>query len=83
MAQFFNHNSFVITAVVVWAGLALFLLRHGFSRRAALALAVVGSGFAASWLALRSGPGAFAEAAQVEAAVGQGQPVLLEFYSNY
>ena len=83
MATFFNHHSFVVSALVLWAGLALFLLRDGFTKRYVLALAVVGAGLGVSWLALRPGPGTFTDAAQAEAAVGHGQPVLVEFYSNY
>ncbi len=83
MASFFNQHSFVISALALWGGLALLLLRDGFTRRDALALSVVGAGLAFAWFALRPGPSAYQETAQVEAVVGQGQPVLVEFYSNY
>jgi hypothetical protein len=83
MAQFFNHHSFVITALFVWGALAALLLRDGITKRDALALAVVGGSFVAAWLILRPGQSAFREAAQVEAAIGRGQPALVEFYSEY
>lgn len=83
MATFFNHHSFVVSALVLWAGLALFLLRDGITKRDLLALAVVGAAFVVAWLILRPGPGTFDETPRAEAALGQGQPVLVEFYSNY
>ena len=83
MATFFNHHSFVVSALVLWAGLAAWLLRDGITRRDALALAVAGAAFGAAWLLLRPGPGTFDETARAEAALGQGRPVLVELYSNY
>ena len=81
--QFFNQHSFVISALALWGGLALFLLRDGLSKRDAVSLAVMGGAFGLAWLALRPGASAYQDTAQVEAAVGQGRPVLVEFYSNY
>jgi len=83
VAIFFNHHSFVISALVLWAGLAIFLLRDGITRRDVLALAVAAAAFGAAWLLLRPGPGTFDETARAEAALGRGQPVLVELYSNY
>jgi hypothetical protein len=83
MAQFFNQHSFVLSALGLWGGLALFLRRDGFSRRDWLALATVAGSLAFAWLLLRPGPSAYQSTAQVEAVVGHGQPVLVEFYSNY
>lgn len=83
MSQFFNHHSFVITALVLWGGLAVWLLRDGVTRRDVLALAVLGAAFGVAWLILRPGPGTFDAVAQAEAAVGHGQPALVEFYSDY
>jgi hypothetical protein len=83
MATYFNHHSFVIMALVLWGALAVWLLHDGITKRDVLALAVLGAAFGLAWLSLRPGTGTFAEAAQAEAAVGHGQPVLAEFYSNY
>lgn len=83
MATFLNHHSFVISVLVLWIGLAVFLLRDGITKRDLLALIIMGTGFAVSWLALRPGPGTFTDTAQAEAAIGHGRPVLVEFYSNY
>jgi len=84
-AQFINRHSFVISALILWGVLALALVRPGprGRRRGLLALAAASAVLAGVWLALRSGPGTMTEAAQVEAVVGQGQPVLVEFYSDY
>lgn len=83
MATFFNHHSFVVSALVFWGLLALVLLRDGITKRDALALAVVAAAFGVAWLILRPGPGTFDDPARAEAALGQGQPVLVELYSNY
>jgi len=83
MGAFLNHHSFVLMALVLWGGLALLLLRDGVTKRDVLALAVLGAAFGVAWVILRPGPGTFDEAAQAEAAVGRGQPALVEFYSNY
>jgi len=83
MATFFNHHSFVIMALVLWIGLAVFLLRDGITRRDVLALTIVGAGLALSWLGLRPGAGTVTDTAQAEAAIGHGQPALVELYSNY
>ena len=83
MGTFFNHHSFVIMALALWGSSALLLLRDGVTKRDVLALAVLGAAFGVAWVILRPGPGTFDDAAQAEAAVGRGQPVLVEFYSNY
>jgi len=83
MGTFFNHHSFVIMALVLWGSSALLLLRDGVTKRDVLALAVLGAAFGVAWVILRPGPGTFDDAAQAEAAVGRGQPALVEFYSNY
>ena len=83
MGTFFNHHSFVIMALVLWGSSALLLLRDGVTRRDVLALAALGAAFGVAWLILRPGQSTFRETAQAEAAIGQGQPVLAEFYSEY
>jgi hypothetical protein len=83
MAQFFNHHSFAIMALALWGGLAVLLLRDGVTRRDVFALAVLGAAFGVAWLILRPGRATFDETAQAEAAVGHGQPALVEFYSDY
>ncbi len=88
MASFFNRHSFVILGLGLWLGLAVPLLgaRLLSGRRArardGLALLAVAAALFGAWLALRSGTGT-TQTADVEAAVGHGQPVLVEFYSDY
>ncbi len=88
MAAFFNHHSFVLLALALWLGLAVPLVGSRWLRgspipaRNWLALAVVAATLLGAWLGLRSGPGT-QSTSDVEAALGQGQPVLVEFYSDY
>ncbi len=83
MAEYLNHHSYLISALAVWGVLAFVLLQDGVRRRDVLALAVVAGAFAAAWLGLRPGRATFTDPAEVEAALGRGQPVLIEVYSNY
>jgi hypothetical protein len=88
VAEYFNHHSFVLLGLGLWLGLAVPLVAGRWLRgkpvraRDGLALATVAGALFAAWLGLRSGPGTQA-AADVEATIGQGQPVLVEFYSDY
>jgi hypothetical protein len=85
VAEFFNHNSFVILALGLWLGLAVVVWRAPAvaRRRGVLALGVVGATLAGLWLALRTGPAGNLDTAQVEARLGQDRPVLVELYSDY
>jgi hypothetical protein len=81
--QFFNQNSFVLMAVVIELGLAVFLLRDGVKMNDVIALAALAAGFGLAFWFLRPGPSTSDETEQVMARIGDGKPVLLEFQSNY
>ncbi len=81
--QFFNQNSFVVFAVVLWLGLAVFLLRDGVETNDVIALAALAAGLGLAFWFLRPGPSTLDETEQVMARIGAGKPVLLEFQSNY
>ena len=83
MAEYLNHHSYLISALAVWGLLAVVLLRDGVRRLDVLALVAVAGAFAGAWLALRPGPGTFTDPAAVEAAIGRGELVFVEVYSNY
>ncbi len=81
--QLFNQYSYFFLAAIL-LGLAGFLLRRRLAARtllAALGGAAVVLGLA--WLAVRPPPGVNAEVAQIQAQIGNGTPVLLEFQSQY
>ncbi len=81
--QFFNQHSYLFISAVV-LGLAALVLWRRHARRAwliwsgVLVIAILG------WFALRTGAGTqFNSVADYEAALHSGQPVLVEFYSDY
>jgi hypothetical protein len=87
IAQLVNQNSFLVLSLGGWLALAVVLLRRGLGWRQAVVLAVAAAVLATTWLGLRrdaaASDGEMTTAADFEAALGQGQPVLLQFYSNY
>lgn len=78
-----NQYSFVLVAVVVWLGLAAFLLRDGVQTADILALAALAVGFGLAFWLLRPGPSTLDETEQVMERIGAGKSVLLEFQSNF
>ena len=81
--SFFNLYSFLITAVFVFAVVAVGLLRDGVKGRDIVALAAIAGAFIFSWLLIRPGPSTLAEVSQVESALRSGKPTLVEFQSPY
>lgn len=83
MGRFVNQHSFSLFAAASLLVLAIILLRDGIqpSDFVALGALIVGLGIAYGFL--RPGPGNLSEEEQVEAKIGAGQPVLLEFQSPY
>jgi hypothetical protein len=81
--QFFNQHSYLLICAIVLSAVAIALFwRH--ARRAwliwlgLLAVAIAG------WFALRTGAGTqFNSVEDYEAALREGQPTLVEFYSDY
>ena len=83
LAGLLNQYSFVIWGLTLWLLLAFVVWRARAGRRGAAAVVVAGLTLVFIWLGLRSGEGGTLEAAQVEAALGRGRPVLVEYYSDY
>ncbi len=82
-AGLLNQYSYVIWGLALWLMLAFVVWRARAGRRGAVAVVAAGLTLVLIWLGLRSGEGGALEAAQVEAALGRGRPVLIEYYSDY
>lgn len=90
LAQFLNQYSFALMALAAWLVLALFVLRRegGWrSLRSWALLAIAAAALGSVWLGLRreAAPDRTTEltAADFQAALGGGQAVLIEYYSDY
>ena len=80
---FFNQNSFTIAAAASLLALAAFLLRDGVRGSDLVALGALGLGLGLAFLLLSPGASTLTEAEVVQARIGAGVPVLLEFQSVY
>jgi thioredoxin 1 len=84
MLQIFNQYSAVLIAAVLFLIAAIALLRHKARWQEILALGVIAAGLVTAWWLLHPVQTPLMEDAQkVQAMIGQGQPVLLEFQSPY
>ena len=83
MGTLINQQSFVIGAILLLSVSAFLLLRDGPKRRDFAILALLTIGLAAIWYAARPTATSIASAGQVQAQIGAGTPVLLEFQSPY
>lgn len=81
MAGFINHNSFLLTVLLLEALAAWLILRKGVSRRRWLALGAATLLLGLVFYTLRPSSSTDAAASAVRARIGQGTPVLLEFKS--
>lgn len=81
--SFINQNSFTIIAVASVSLLAFFLFRKGFEARNLFLVGALTLGLMLSFLLLQPGSSTAQETGEVLAQIGSGQPVLLEFQSNY
>ena len=81
--SFLNLYSFPITAVFVFAVVAVGLLRDGVTRRDIIALSAIAGAIVFSWWLIRPGSSTLAEVSQVESALRSGKPTLVEFQSPY
>jgi hypothetical protein len=80
----FNQYSAVWIAVILVAGAGVLLLRHRPRWPQCLAFGALVLGLVAGWIYLHPIQTAqVSSAAQVQASIGQGKPVLLEFQSPY
>ena len=51
--------------------------------RSTLAILALAGALVSAWLFLRLGDSSYTDATQIDRAIGQGRPVLVEFYSDY
>lgn len=78
-----NQNSFIILSLLGFLILASILLRDGIKTNDIMILAALAIGVAIAFLLFRPGESSSEEADQVLSRIGAGQPVLLEFQSNF
>lgn len=84
MGQIFNQYSFVfIASALILIGI-IFVLSRKLRWRDMLGLGVIAAGIVTAWFILHPVQTPLMEdAKQVQAMIGQGKPVLLEFQSPY
>jgi hypothetical protein len=83
VGRFINHHSFSLFAGASLLLLAVFLFRDGFRASDLVALGALILGLVIAYGFLQPGPSTLSGVAEVEAKIGAGQPVLLEFQSPY
>jgi hypothetical protein len=80
---FVNKFSLLISDLFLVALVAYLALRQGVTPRGLAAVGIVVVALVGVWLLVRTGPSTYSDVAQVEEALADGQPTLVEFYSNY
>ena len=83
VGRFINHHSLSLFAGASLLLLAVFLFRDGFRASDLVALGALILGLVIAYGFLQPGPSTLSGVAEVEAKIGAGQPVLLEFQSPY
>lgn len=82
MAALLNQHSFIVGGVLVLGGLWFLLRRRGgWLRWTAIGATVVLLGLL--FAGLRTGDGNVRQASDLDTALASGEPVVLEFFSNY
>ena len=81
MGQFINHNSFALLAAILWLTAAGTIIRKMPNQRGWLILAIASVVILTGFFALRPAPAEDGEAAEINAQIGMGKPVLLEVRS--
>lgn len=81
MGRFINHNSFAILAAILWITAAGIIIRKMPNQRGWLVLAITSVLILTGFFALRPAPSGDGEAAEINAQIGTGTPVLLEVRS--
>lgn len=79
----FNQYSFVIAAMGFFVLIAVLILRQGVDRRRLIVLGIFAVSMVGGWFAVRPGPSTMQELAEFEAVLGGGQPIVLEYQSEY
>jgi hypothetical protein len=84
MASMINQYSLFLILMALLLLLASFLFRKGIRIQPIIALLVIFAGILVAWMALRPTQTPLSDAASdIQARIGAGQPVLLEFQSPY
>lgn len=84
MASMFNQYSLFLILIVFLATAAFFLFRRGIRIQEIIAFLAIFAGLAVAWMALRPTQTPLSDAvSDVQARIGAGRPVLLEFQSPY
>ena len=83
VGRFFNQHSFTLLATGSILVLAIVLFRDGIEAGDFIALGALIFGLVVAYAFLKPGPSSLFEVDQVEAQIGNGRPVLLEFQSPY
>ncbi len=84
MASVFNQYSLFLILVAFLAMLAFLLFRKGIRIQEIIAFSMIFAGLAVAWVVLRPTQTPLSDAAShVQARIGAGRPVLLEFQSPY
>ncbi|OGO67439.1 MAG: hypothetical protein A2Z37_02710 [Chloroflexi bacterium RBG_19FT_COMBO_62_14] len=83
VGRFFNQHSFTLFAATSIVVLAIVLFRDGIEAGDLFALGALSVGLLVAYIFLQPGPSSLSEVEHVEAQIGNGRPVLLEFQSPY
>ena len=81
MAEFLNHNSFLLSLVGLWGFFIAYLLRSSPRQKRLSTIAVVTLALAALYFALSPRQASGNESSEILEQIGKGTPVLLEFKS--
>lgn len=84
MAPIFNQYSIILILIAILAVVAFLFFRKGIQFREIAAFMLIFAGLVVAWMALRPTQSPLSDAASnVQARIGAGRPVLLEFQSPY
>ena len=81
--RIFNQYSFLVAAVFLIGLLAILANRTRAKQGASLVLALVVVAIFVAWYFLRPTPSVLVDTAEIQAQIGSGVPVLLEFQLPY
>jgi hypothetical protein len=81
--QIVNQYSLLLGALLFFCLAAFLFLRRGFNLRALLSLGLVGLLMVAGWVLIRPTQSEDTNPTEIQAQIGAGTPVLLEFQSPY
>jgi hypothetical protein len=82
MAEFINHNSFILLSVIVLLVAAGIMVRRGVEIKRLVPFGVLVVLIAVAFFTMRPAAGTDASTADITAQIGGGKAVLLEFQSQ-